>query len=48
MWTIFWRDAIAKEVKNVAPAFEFCDDDKVPIGFKLIDYHMIIDIKKSD
>jgi hypothetical protein len=25
-----WRDAIAKEMKNVMPTFEFRDDDKVP------------------
>jgi hypothetical protein len=26
--TTFWRDLIAKEMKNVMPAFEFIDDDK--------------------
>jgi hypothetical protein len=45
--TTFWIDAIAKEMKNVAPSFEFCDDDKMPIDFKLIDCHMIFD-RKSD
>jgi hypothetical protein len=32
MGSTFWRDAIAKEMKNVAPAFVFRDDDKMPIG----------------
>jgi hypothetical protein len=32
-------------LKNVAPSFESHDDDKMPIGFKLIDCHMIFDIK---
>ena len=40
-----WRDAIAKEMKNVMPAFEFRDDDKVPTGYKKIDCHMIFDVK---
>jgi hypothetical protein len=34
-------------MKNVAPAFEFRDDDKMPIGFRLIDCHMIFDIKSD-
>jgi Reverse transcriptase (RNA-dependent DNA polymerase) len=40
-----WRDAIAKEMKNVMPAFEFRDDDKVPPGYKKIDCHMVFDVK---
>jgi len=44
--TTFWRDAIEKEMRNVIPAFEFCDDDKVPIGYKHITCHMIFDVKK--
>jgi hypothetical protein len=32
-----WRDAIAKEMKNVMPAFDFRNDDKVPPGYKKID-----------
>ena len=40
-----WRDAIAKEMKNVACAFEFRDDDKVPIGYQHINYHMIFAVK---
>jgi hypothetical protein len=43
--TTFWRDAIDKEMKNVSIAFEFIDDDVVPIGFQQIDCHMIFDIK---
>ena len=43
--TTFWRDAIAKEMKNVMTAFEFRNDDKMPIGHKKIDCHMIFDIK---
>jgi hypothetical protein len=34
--TTFWCDAIAKEMKNIMPAFEFIDDDKPPIGYKKI------------
>jgi hypothetical protein len=30
--TNFWRQAIDKETKNVKPAFEFKDDNQVPIG----------------
>jgi hypothetical protein len=43
--TTFWRDAIAKEMSNVMPAFSFRDDDIVPTGYKKIDCHMIFDIK---
>jgi hypothetical protein len=43
--TTFWRDAIAKEMKNVMPAFSFRDDDTVPTGYKKIDCHMVFDIK---
>lgn len=45
MGTTFWRDAIEKEMRNVLPAFEFCDGDKVPIGYKHITCHMIFDVK---
>ena len=37
--------AIEKEMKNVMPAFEFRDNDAVPIGYKKIDCHIIFDIK---
>jgi hypothetical protein len=43
----FWRDAIAKEMKNVMPAFEFIDNDKPLIGYKKIPCHMIFDIKSG-
>ena len=43
--TTFWRDAIAKEMKNVMLAFEFRDDDVLPIGHQTIDCHMIFDVK---
>ena len=43
--TTFWRDAIAKEMKNVMLAFEFRDDDVMPIGHQKIDCHMIFDVK---
>jgi hypothetical protein len=43
--TTFWKDAIEKEMKNVLPAFEFRDDDKMPIGHQKIDCHMIFNIK---
>jgi len=43
--TTFWKDAIEMEMKNVMPAFEFRDDDKMPIGHEKIDCHMIFDVK---
>ena len=43
--TTFWRDSIAKEMKNVMTAFEFRNKDKMPIGHKKIDCNMIFDIK---
>ena len=45
--TDFWRKAIEKEMKNVRIAFEFRDDDKVPIGYKHIPCHMVFDIKSD-
>jgi hypothetical protein len=30
--TDFWTKAIAKEMKNVMPAFKFTDDDRIPKG----------------
>jgi hypothetical protein len=29
----FWAKAIAKEMRNVMPAFEFTDDNKIPKGY---------------
>jgi hypothetical protein len=43
--TDFWRKAIEKEMKNVFPAFEFVDDDKIPVGYQKITCHMVFDIK---
>ena len=43
--TTFWRDAIEKEMKNVSVAFQFDDDDAIPVGHKLIKCHMIFDVK---
>jgi hypothetical protein len=41
----FWREAIAMEMQNVMPAFAFRDDNKISIGYKKIDCHVIFDIK---
>ena len=46
--TDFWRKGIEKEMKNVMPAFEFRDDDKMPIGYECIRCHMVFDIKIGD
>jgi Reverse transcriptase (RNA-dependent DNA polymerase) len=43
--TDFWRKAIEKESKNVAPAFEILPEGKVPPGYTKITCHMIFDIK---
>ncbi len=43
--TTYWRDAIAKEMENVQPAFEFRDDDKIPPGYKKASGHMVFDVK---
>ena len=45
--TNFWRLAIEKEMKNVMPAFEFNDDDKIPVGYKHITCHIVFDIKSD-
>ena len=41
--TGFWRMAIEKEMKNVMPAFEFHDDNKMPVGYEKIQCHMVFD-----
>ena len=46
--TGFWRMAIEKEMKNVMPAFEFCDDDNVHVGYRKIQCHMFLDGKTGD
>jgi hypothetical protein len=44
--TDFWAKAIAKEMKNVRPAFKVLDDGaKKPIGYKEIKCHMIFYVK---
>ena len=44
--TTIWRDAIAKEMKNVAVAFKILgEDESVPIGYKQLECHMIFDVK---
>jgi hypothetical protein len=43
--TMFWKDAIEKEMRNVQPAFEFRDNDAMPVGYKKIDGHMVFDVK---
>jgi hypothetical protein len=45
--TDFWRKAIEKEMKNIQVAFEFRDDNVVPIGYKHIQCHLIFDIKSD-
>jgi Reverse transcriptase (RNA-dependent DNA polymerase) len=40
-----WRRAIEKEMTNVRVAFEFRDDNVMPVGYKKIDCHMIFDVK---
>ena len=42
-----WHDAIDKEMKNVMAAFEFKDDNVMPIAHKHIDLHMIFDVKSD-
>jgi predicted hotdog family 3-hydroxylacyl-ACP dehydratase len=43
--TDFWAKAIAKEMKAIDHAFEFTDDDKMPVGYQKIDCHMVFDVK---
>ena len=45
--TDFWRKAIEKEMRNVMVAFEFRDDNVVPIGYKEITCHLVFDIKSD-
>lgn len=45
--TTFWLDAIEKEMRNVWVAFEFNEEDQVPIGHKEIKCHWVFDIKMS-
>ncbi len=44
-----WKDAIAKEMKNVRFAFDALEDGRnVPHGFHFVKYHMIFNIKMED
>lgn len=43
--TTCWKDAFEKEMKNVMPALEIRDDDKMSIGDQKIDCHMVFDVK---
>jgi hypothetical protein len=43
--TDFWQRAIEKELKNVSIAFEVQEDGVVPVGFKEIPMHFVLDIK---
>ena len=41
-----WRDAIAKEMKNVSVAFEILEEgEELPASFKLATCHIIFDVK---
>jgi len=41
-----WGDAIKKELSNVRVAFQLVEDgDTIPVGSKLIPYHIIFDVK---
>ena len=44
--TTFWRDAIAKEMGTVHPAFKFLDEGAAqPVGYTAIRGHIIFDVK---
>ena len=45
MGTTFWQDAIEKEMRNVMPAFEFSETNEILKFHKLINCHMVFDIK---
>eukprot|EP00957_Ditylum_brightwellii_P088583 6747216-Ditylum_brightwellii.AAC.1 len=32
-------------MKNVMVAFKFNNDDRIPVGHKKIDFHMVFDVK---
>ena len=45
----FWADAIAKEMKDVKPAFKKLENgETVPIGYQRVNCHMIFDVKMED
>ena len=44
--TTFWRDAIAKEMRTVMPAFKFCGEGaSQPVGYTAISGHVVFDVK---
>lgn len=44
--TTLWRDAIAKEMRTVEPAFEFCEEGALqPFGYTPITGHIVFDVK---
>jgi hypothetical protein len=45
-----WKDAIAKEMKNVRPAFEVWEKDirELPVGYQEIGCHLIFDVKLGE
>jgi hypothetical protein len=45
MGTDFWQKAIKKEMKAIECAFEFKDDDQMPVGHQHIHCHMVFDVK---
>ena len=46
MGTMYWRDAINKEMKNVFPAFKILDEGVgKPVGYEPIPCHMVFDVK---
>jgi len=45
-WNTLWGDAIKKELSNAMVAFQLVEDgDTIPVGSKLIPYHIIFDVK---
>ena len=41
-----WKDAIAKEMKNVSVAFEILEDyENLPVGYQPVTCHLIFDVK---
>jgi hypothetical protein len=45
--TNFWAVAIKKEMNAIKSAFEFKDNDVMPVGHQHIDCHMVFDVKIS-
>jgi hypothetical protein len=45
--TNFWQKAIEKEMLTVMPAFEFCDNNNILIGYTKITCQIIFDVKQD-